>query len=51
MYKSSHNQFGKVIHWEFCKKMKIDHNMKFYIYNPEYVMESEMQKNSLEFDD
>ena len=32
---------GKVIHWELCKKQKLDHSAKWYIDNPESVQENE----------
>ena len=40
-YKSRHDSMGKVIHWELCKKMKIDHPNKWYMHNPDSVQENE----------
>ena len=35
---------GKVIHWELCNKFKIDHMKKWYMHNPESVLENESYK-------
>ena len=35
---------GKVIHWKLCKKFKFDHTNKWYMHNPESVLENEMQR-------
>ena len=43
-YKTRHNWFGKVFHWELCKKFKFDHTNKWYMHNPESVLENEMHK-------
>ena len=34
----------KVIHWELCKKLKFDHTNKWYMHNPESVLENETYK-------
>ena len=34
----------KVIHWELCKKLKIAHTTKWYIYKPESVQDNKMYK-------
>ena len=41
---------GKVIHWELCKKFKFDHTNKWYMHNPESVVENEMHKILWDFD-
>ena len=28
---------GRVIHWELCKKLKLDHDIKWYMYKSEFV--------------
>ena len=33
---------GKVIHWELCKKLKFENSTKWYMHNPESVLENEM---------
>ena len=43
-YKTWHDWVGKVIHWELCKKLKFDHMNKWYMDNPESVLENEMHK-------
>ena len=43
-YKTRHNLVGKVIHWELCKKMKFHHMNKWYMHNPESVLENETHK-------
>ena len=39
-----HNWVGKVIHWEMCKKFKLDHTNKWYMYNPAFVLENDTHK-------
>ena len=34
-YKTRQNRVEKVIHWEFCKKLKFVRTNKWYILNPE----------------
>ena len=43
-YKTRHNWVGKVNHWELCKKLKYDHANKWYMHNPESVLENETHK-------
>ena len=35
---------GKVIHWKLCKKLKFNHTNKWYMHNPESVLENGMHK-------
>ena len=35
---------GKVIYWETCKEFKFDHTNKWYMHNPESVLENETPK-------
>ena len=39
-----HDWVEKVIHSELCKKFKFDHTKKWYVHNPESVLENETQK-------
>ena len=48
-YKTRHNWMGKVINWEWCKKLKFDHMNKWYMHNPESVLKNETHKLSLGF--
>ena len=41
---------GKVIHWELCKKLKFDHPCKWYMHNPEYILENETHKTLWDFE-
>ena len=43
-YKTRQNWMGKVIHWELCKKVKFNHTNKWYVHNPESVLENETDK-------
>ena len=43
-YKIGHKWLGKVIHWELCKKFKFDHTNKWYMPNPESVLENKKHK-------
>ena len=43
-HKTRHDWVGKVVHWELCKKFKLDHTNKWYIHNPESVQEVETLK-------
>ena len=43
-YKTRYDWTGKVIHWELCKKLKFDHTNKWYMHNPESVLNNETQK-------
>ena len=42
-YKTRHNSVGKVIYRELCKKWKFDHTNKWYMHNPESVLENDAQ--------
>ena len=41
---TKHNWVGKVIHWELCKELKPKHATKWYIHNPESVLDNETHK-------
>ena len=41
---------GKGFHWEWCKKFTFDHTNKWYIHNPESVLENETQKLLWDFE-
>ena len=43
-YKTRHDWVGKVIHWELRKKFTFDHTNKWYMHNPESVLENETHK-------
>ena len=49
-YKTRYDWVEKVIHWELCKKLKFDHTNKWYIKNPESILDNETQ-TSQEFCD
>ena len=49
-YNTRHNWLGKVIHWKLCKKFKFDHMSKWYMYNPEYILENKMHKILCDFE-
>ena len=49
-YKTRHDWVGKMIHWELCKKFKYDHMNKWYMHNPEFVLENEMHKVLWDFE-
>ena len=49
-YKTRHNWVGKVIYWKQSKKFLNDHANKWYIHNPESVLENEMQKVLWDFE-
>ena len=40
-YKTRHDWVGKVIHRKLCKKLKFDHTIKWYMYNPESILKNE----------
>ena len=40
-FKTRHDWVEKVIYWELCKKFKFDHTNKWYMRNPESVLENE----------
>ena len=37
--KTRHDWVGKAIHWELCKKSKFDHANKWYMHNPNSIVE------------
>ena len=41
---------GKLIHWETCKKSKFNHTNKWYMHNPEPVLENDTHKLLWDFD-
>ena len=49
-YKIRHDLVGKVSHRELCKKWKLDHMYKWYIHNPESVLENETHKLLWDFE-
>ncbi len=49
-YKNRHEWVVKVIHWELCKKFKIDCANKGYMYKPESVLENETYKVLRDFE-
>ena len=49
-YKTRHDCVGKVIHWELCKKLKFDHTNKWYMHNPESVLENETHNHLWDFE-
>ena len=49
-YKTRHDWVCKVIHWKLCKKFKFDHTNKWYMHNPESVLENETHKLLLDFE-
>ena len=48
-YKTRGDLVGKVIHWELCKKFKLDHINKWYMHNPKCVLENEAYEIPLDF--
>ena len=50
VYKIRHDWAGKVIHWELCKKLKFYHTNKWYMHNPESVLENETHKLVWDFE-
>ena len=49
-YKTRHDWVRKVIRWELCKKFKVDHTNKWYMHNPESVLENETYKLLWDFE-
>ena len=43
-YKTRHDCMGKVIHWELCKKLTFNHMNKWYMHNPESVLNNDTHK-------
>ena len=35
---------GKVIPWEICQNLKVEHTIKWYIQNPEFLLENKTHK-------
>ena len=42
MYKTRDDWVDKLIHWAMSKKLKFDHTNKWYIHNPESVLENDI---------
>ena len=49
-YKTRHDGVAGVIHRELCKKFKFDHTTKWYMHNPESIVENETHKFLLDFE-
>ena len=49
-YKTRHDWVGKAVYWELCKKFKFDLTNKWYIHNPESVLENKTQKILWDFE-
>ena len=49
-YKTRHDWVGKVIHWEMYKKFEFDNTNKWYMNNPESLLEKETHKLLWDFD-
>ena len=49
-YKTRHGWVGKVILWEMCKKLKLDHTNKWNMHNPAPVLENNTHKLLWDFD-
>ena len=49
-YNTRHDWMGKVIYWEMCKKFEFDHMNKWYMHNPESVLENDTHKLLWDFD-
>ena len=49
-YKTRHDLVGKVIHWELSRKLKFGHTNKWYMHNPESILENEMHKLLWDFE-
>ena len=49
-YNTRYGWVDKVIHRELCKKFQFDHMNKWYMYNPESVLENNMHKLLWDFD-
>ena len=48
-YTIRHVWVGKVIHCELCKKFRFDHTNKWYMHNPESVLENDTHKLPWDF--
>ena len=49
-YKTRHTHMGKVIYQELCKKLKFDYTNKWYMHNPESILENETHKVLWDFE-
>ena len=49
-YKTRYDRVGKGIHWEMCKKFKLDHTNKWYAHNQAPVLENNTHKLLWDFD-
>ena len=43
-YKTGYDWLGKKIHWELCKKIKLDHTNKWYMHSPASFLENGTNK-------
>ena len=48
-YKTRHDWFGYVIHWEMCEKFKFDPTNECYMHNPAPVLEKDTHKLLCDF--
>ena len=48
-YKARHDWVGKFINWGMCRKFKFNHADKWYMHNPEPVLENDINKLLWEF--
>ena len=49
-YKNRHDWVGKIIHWELCKKLKLDHTNKWQMHKLESLLENETHKLPWDFE-
>ena len=49
-YKTRHDWVGRVTHWELSKKFKFDHSNKWYMPNPQSVLQNETHKILCDFE-
>ena len=49
-YKTRHDWVEKMIHWELCKRFKLEQTNKWYMNNPESDQENETHKLLLDFE-
>ena len=43
-YNTRHDWVGKMIHWEFCKRLNFDHITKWYMHKPGSILEGKKSK-------
>ena len=43
-FKTRHDWLGMVINLELCKKLKFEQENKWYMHNPESILENEIHK-------